>query len=264
MPLIVWFALGALALTILLFATGNWAGGFTVFVIAGLGCGLYEKLDSWGLIPERSPAPKPTPPTRAVAARPQEPVLPIPVAPTSSVPVTGLMRVDVTRTERTVDVFITLSEKAKYIFEKNDLRNIPVEQHFDGLKTHMEEFAADYDFHTRQGVDDPLADWQPHTSQGFLQKELSKQTNELANVEWEARRQAQRKYALEDETQRYKQEHTVTLAHYLANPHRQKVSNPLEANIYIDKLEKTYLPFIKSLFDVSSPIRHDQTKTYEF
>jgi hypothetical protein len=192
------------------------------------------------------------------------PSLPPPVLPERPpAPVQGVMRVDVTQTSKTVDVFIVLSEEAKFIVEKSGLLDTPIEQNFEGLKKHMADFADDYDFETGRTIDDPRADTTPWTTRGMIEKEISKQTTELANIQRTAARKAGRKYELEDEIERYKDENTVRLKAYLNNPYRKVVSNALEATAYINRLEKEYLPKIKSIIDASSPAAQ-APRSYDF
>jgi hypothetical protein len=97
----------------------------------------------------------------------------------------------------------------------------------------------------------------------MIEKEISKQTTELANVQRTAARKAGRKYELEDEIERYKDANTVRLKAYLNNPYRKVVSNALEATAYINRLEKEYLPKIKSIIDASSPAAQ-APRSYDF
>ena len=71
------------------------------------------------------------------AKRPELPPPVLPERPPS--PVTGIMRVDVTQTDKTVDVFLVLSEQAKFLIEKHDLAKIPIEENLDGLQAHPEQ-----------------------------------------------------------------------------------------------------------------------------
>src|SRR4051812_2532592 len=55
-------------------------------------------------------------------------------------PVKGIMRADITQTPQTVDVYITLSEQAKFLVDNNRLGSVPIEQNFEKLSEHMADF----------------------------------------------------------------------------------------------------------------------------
>lgn len=185
------------------------------------------------------------------------PLLPPPIAPptAATAPIKGIMRVDVTRTSMTVDVWILLSEEAKFIVQANNLQTLPVEENFDGLKEHMETFTRQYDY-----VDDDI-----DSSMGAELRNdpgALRIYKEVADQQRQQRRRGKPE-AIKQEAERYKREHTVTLREYLDYPHRHVINFPYEANLYIEQLEKKYLPLIKAAIDLSSSSRHVQTKTYE-
>lgn len=194
----------------------------------------------------------------------QLPKLPPPVLPERPPsPVTGIMRVDVTQTDKTVDVFVVLSEQSKFIVEKHDLANIPIEENLDGLQTHLREhmmrYSDDYDFDTKVGIQDTVEYRDPTTQ--AIHKEVMRD----ANQGFRAEREAEKKYKLREEQERetkyYMAAHTVLLGQYLTNPYRKIVSNRLEANQYLAQLEKEYLPKIKALLE-SAPVQGQ--KSYDF
>ena len=194
----------------------------------------------------------------------QLPALPPPVLPERPPsPVTGIMRVDVTQTDKTVDVFVVLSEQSKFIVEKHDLANIPIEENLDGLQTHLKEhmmrYSDDYDFDTKVGIQDTVEYRDPTTQ--AIHNEVMRD----ANQRFRAEREAEKKYKLREEQERetkaYITAHTVLLGRYLANPYRKIVANRLEANQFLAQLEKEYLPKIKALLE-SSPAQGQ--KSYDF
>lgn len=194
----------------------------------------------------------------------QLPKLPPPVLPERlPSPVTGIMRVDVTQTEKTVDVFVVLSEQSKFIVEKHDLANIPIEENIDGLQAHLKEhmmrYSDDYDTDTKIGIQDTVEYRNPNT------QAMHEQVMEQANRQYRAEREAEKKYKLREEQEReakyYTATHTVLLGQYLTNPYRKVVANRLEANQYLARLEKEYLPKIKALLE-SAPAQGQ--KSYDF
>jgi len=168
------------------------------------------------------------------------------------------MRVDVTQTARTVDVFIVLSEQAKHIVEHSGLLDTPIEENFEGLSEHLSEFSEDYDFETQKGIPNE----NPPTSDPYLQA-AREESNRLANSLYQSSRQTQRKYKVDDEAEFYKDLHTVRLSSYLNNPYRKVVSDPLDATAYLKRLEKEYLPKIKAIIDAASPESKAQ-RSYDF
>jgi hypothetical protein len=263
MPFIFWIGVGGIVLTILLAIAGSWGAAIGTFVVTGLACGLYEKLDDWGLIPEPNPPSAPKPRTSATDemiksmkadAERRVAELPPPVLPEPRTdPVQGTMRVDVTQTARTVDVFIVLSDKAKQTIEANGIGDWPVEENFEGLKEYMEEFTERYDLDTKYNtIQDPWADRDPMTSDGHLQKAISRNITQTANDMRTTERKETRRKALKHEEQSYKDSHTVRVKDYLAYPYRKAVVGKIDADLYIKRLESEYLPRIKTFVDTGS------------
>jgi hypothetical protein len=97
----------------------------------------------------------------------------------------------------------------------------------------------------------------------MTEKAISKQVTEDAQEMYRIKRQASRKYELDAEAERYKNANTVCLRQYLNNPYRKVVTNHLEATGYIRRLEKEYLPMIKTIIDAASP-QAKQQRSYDF
>src|SRR5438105_65070 len=86
---------------------------------------------------KKSPAVKYSDPT---PSSPQ-PILPPPNPPAPlTTPIKGLMRVDVTQTNQTVDVYILRSEQDSFVITAQQLGDIPIEQHFEELKEHLSRY----------------------------------------------------------------------------------------------------------------------------
>ena len=125
------------------------------------------------------------------------PPLPPPVLPERPPgPVAGIMRVDVTQTDKTVDVFVVLSEQAKFVIEKHGLGKIPIEENFDGLQAHLKEhlmrYSDDYDIDTKIGIQDRVEYRDPVTQAVHVQ------VMEEANRKYRADREAEKKYKLRE------------------------------------------------------------------
>jgi hypothetical protein len=199
--------------------------------------------------PPQKQAPVPQPPNPQIS-------LPPPQRPEGPQTIQGTMCVDVTQTDRTVDVWIWLSEEAKFIVQQSGLLDTPIEENFEGLKAHMQEFAADYDLETDIGI----VDREPETSDPYL-KAVRESVNEQANVMYRERHRLQKREKLEEEAQHYKSMHIVTLRSYLGSPYRKLVNDLLEASTYIGRLEKEYLPRIKAIIDAASS---PKTRRWEY
>ncbi len=258
MPIIVWIVFGLFAIIIIAAITGNWSVAIFFFIVAVIGGAIFGKLHEWGLLPDvitDTPIHFPTRSTEPITQVQPPPPLPEPIRPNSNEPIRGTMRVDVTRTDQTVDVWIQLSEEAKFIVESNSLESMPVEEHFEELKERLAEFSREYDY-IQDDIDadierqlrspDALRKYQEIADEGRYGAKRSKPEN-LKKFE-------------ED----YKRTHSVTLGQYLAYPHRHLIHAPLEANLYIEQLETKYLPPIKAAIDAASQVRQPQTKTYQF
>ena len=258
MPTIVWVGLGGVVLAIFLFLTGNWSAGLGIFVVTGLACALYEKLEAWGFVTTTYKTKTSKTKSRSMASvisetlQPQKPDLlpPNPPSPHTS-PVKGIMRVDITQTPHTVDVYITLSEQAKFLLNNNHLGSVPIEQNFEKLSEHM----ADFRRLLGSAYDETDANIAGQLSGSDL--EYWKRTN----AEWRAEEKARQPHEIKAEEQRYKEQNTVYLRDYLQYPYRKIVENPLQASQYLKRLETDYLPKIKATLDTAAP---SQTKSYEF
>jgi hypothetical protein len=258
MPTISWVIIGGAVLGIFFFLIGDWGSGIGTFVITGLGAALYEKLEEWGLVTTTYKTKAPKTEERRIASviseslEPPKPELPPPNPPeTPATPVKGLMRVDVTRTPQTVDVYITLSEQAQFLVNGNHLGSVPIEQNFENLTEHMATFKR----RLSTAFDETDADIGNQLSGSALDgwKKM--------NAEWRAEDKARQPQELEDEKQRYLERNTVFLRDYLQNPYRKVVENPLQASQYMKRLETDYLPKIKATLEGAAP---SLTKSYEF
>jgi phage terminase Nu1 subunit (DNA packaging protein) len=258
MPTIFWFGVGGIVLSILLFLTGDWVSGIGTFLVTGLACGFYEKLEEWGFVTTTYKTKVTQPEARSMASvisdtlQPRQPNLPPPNVPSPHTsPVKGIMRVDITQTPQTVDVYITLSEQSKFLVDNNHLGSVPIEQNFEKLSEHM----ADFRGMLGSAYDETDANIAAQLSGDAL--EGWKKTN----AQWRAEEKARQPHEIKEEEQRYKEQNTIYLRDYLQNPYRKIVDNPLQASQFLKRLETDYLPKIKATIEGAAP---SQTKSYEF
>jgi hypothetical protein len=264
MPTIFWLALGGLALSIFNFYIGDIAAGIGLLITIGLGCALYEKLEQWGIVKTRYKIKTQKSEPRAAGIdhvisdhlREQEelrkPTPPPPnPAPNPASPLKGLMRVDVTQTINSVDVYILLSEQARFLINTHNLGAIPIEENFEDLRAHMAEF--------KRQLSTAFDETDANIMSEF-QGDDREYTKRLV-AEWQSEDKALLPEQLRAEEERYRKRNTVYLSDYLQYPYRKVIANPVEAAAYIKRLEQEYLPRIKATIDGASP---QTTKTYEF
>jgi hypothetical protein len=120
-------------------------GAVLVYVSSLLLWALYNKLEDWGLVsPPRETQYEPRSEifaqTISDTLQPDTPTLPPANPPPPLGPIKGMMRVDITQTNKTVDVYVALSQQSTFLVETHNLGSTPIEQNLQGLREHMAEF----------------------------------------------------------------------------------------------------------------------------
>jgi hypothetical protein len=231
-------------------------GGLLVYVSSLLLGALYYKLEDWGLISppqeiQYQPRSEIFAQTISDILQPEESTLPPANAPPPLGPVKGVMRVDITQTNKTVDVYIVLSQQSKFLVDTYHLGSAPIEQNLEGLREHMTEFKR----RLLSLLDESDANYS---------RIMSSNSQDIVHditTDNRAQDKANLPALLSREEAAYKNRNTVSLQHYLQHPYRKVVKDHLDSSEYIKRLQSDYLPRIKAIIESSA---EPQVKTLEY